>query len=504
MARILCAGVLAASLAFAPAAHAQDAYGRGGVEIGAFAGYLLPDEPDFQSGEEAFEFDESILFGGRLGYVFPFNVFLEAEGLFASPDIARGSSVDEVDLFKYGGSLGLNLQLARAFQFYLLGGAGAISYDIPTVGDDDIDFDETDFSPHFGAGFRIFLGPHLAIRLDARDHLLTDGFIDLRRALDPGLTFEDDAESVVHNLTFSGGLSLFLGGDDDADDDGVPNDRDACPSTPAGVRVDMSGCPVDTDGDGVADHLDSCPNTPRVARVDRDGCPTDEDGDGVFDGIDECSNTPPDAQVDARGCPRDADGDGVADGIDACPNTPAGAVVGAEGCPMDRDGDGVFDGLDDCPNTPAGTRVDASGCEVPETEVERQLVEEGRIILHDVKFDFDRASLRPESLPILDEVGRALERHPELRIEIQGHTDWIGSDQYNLQLSQRRAQAVLDYMLRNFPGLEPGQYTTRGYGESRPIATNETDAGRQENRRVEFVVLEGPENIRGERPPLGR
>jgi len=201
--------------------------------------------------------------------------------------------------------------------------------------------------------------------------------------------------------------------------------------------------------------------------------------------------------VDDRGCPSDTDGDGVVDGVDQCPSTPAGASVDSSGCPVDGDQDGVPDGIDQCPNTAPGTEVDETGC--PRSQVQEELEEKGRVILHNVYFDFNKSTLRPDSKPALDEVGNALVKHPRLRIEIQGHTDAVGPAAYNQRLSQRRAQAVLDYLMANFPSLDRGAFVVRGYGESQPIATNATAEGRQENRRVEFVVLEGSGDVQGEK-----
>lgn len=491
------AGLLAVLCACAAPLAAQDAFGRGGVELGGFGGLFMPNEPDFETGETTFELEETPLFGGRLGYVAPFGLSLEGHFGYSPAELVLddGSEVD-LDALLYGGSLGWTLQLARRAQLYVSAGAGAVRWDPEDNGTGlGIGEAETDLDLHFGGGFKLFLTRSLALRLEARDHLLPDALSETRQALSPAISPEA-SEDLTHNLGLTAGLSLFFGGKADSDDDGVNDDDDACPNTPEGIQVDRRGCPLDEDADGVADYLDRCAGTEAGLEVDIDGCPVDSDGDGVADGADACSNTPRGAQVDARGCPVDSDGDGVADGTDQCPNTPAGARVDASGCPTDEDRDGVADGLDDCPNTPAGVEVDEAGCQLSEIEV--QLVETGRVILHNVHFDFDEATLRPESRSILDEVGEVLVRHPELRIEIQGHTDAIGSNQYNQGLSDRRAQAVLDYLLASFPQLERTQYIARGYGESQPVATNETDEGRQLNRRVEFVVLEGPENIRGQ------
>ncbi|MGQ9860486.1 MAG: OmpA family protein [Thiobacillaceae bacterium] len=262
----------------------------------------------------------------------------------------------------------------------------------------------------------------------------------------------------------------------DSDGDGVPDDKDRCPGTPAGARVDAQGCELDSDGDGVVDRLDKCPNTPRGARVDTRGCELDSDGDGVPDDQDRCPDTPAGARVDAQGCELDSDGDGVVDRMDRCPGTPAGRKVDVQGCEMDSDGDGVVDALDQCPNTPRGDKVDARGCTLTST-----------IQLKGVNFDNDSAAIRADARPILDEAVAVLKRYPQLKVEVAGHTDDRGSDDHNLDLSQRRAQAIVDYFVQM--GVDAARLVPKGYGESAPVADNTTAAGRADNRRVELRIL---------------
>jgi OOP family OmpA-OmpF porin len=234
---------------------------------------------------------------------------------------------------------------------------------------------------------------------------------------------------------------------------------------------------VDTDGDGVNDDLDKCPGTPAGTAVDSSGCPLpqDDDGDGVTNDIDKCPATPAGAKVDATGCELDSDGDGVVDGRDQCPNTPAGAKVDEKGCELDSDGDGVVDSQDKCPDTPKGDRVDAVGCSF-----------KAEIKLPGVVFETNKAELLPESLPVLEGAISTLKRYPDLKIEVAGHTDTRGSDAYNLDLSARRAATVLKYLK---DGGVTNALTSRGYGERQPVAGNNTDEGRQQNRRVVLRVL---------------
>ncbi len=234
---------------------------------------------------------------------------------------------------------------------------------------------------------------------------------------------------------------------------------------------------VDSDGDGVADGMDRCPNTPAGASVDAYGCELDSDGDGVVDSRDRCPGTPAGVSVDANGCPVDSDGDGVTDDKDKCPGTPAGATVDENGCELDSDGDGVVDRLDECPGTPAGTPVDKRGCEI-----------KGDYVLKGVNFESNSDRLQPGASAILDEVVETLLKYPEIRFEVQGHTDSDGAAEYNEGLSARRAQTVYDYLASK--GVAEDRMTARGYGESQPIADNSTSAGKAENRRVVLSVIE--------------
>jgi OOP family OmpA-OmpF porin len=195
----------------------------------------------------------------------------------------------------------------------------------------------------------------------------------------------------------------------------------------------------------------------------------DSDGDGVPDNLDKCPNTPRGVAVDANGCPLDADGDGVPDYLDKCPNTPQGVKVDAEGCPLDSDGDGVPDHLDECPDTPKGATVNRVGC----------WALQGVVL-----FDFNKSYIKPEAHGLLDEVVVIMKKNPELKGVIEGHTDSIGSEGYNQGLSERRARSVEKYIEEH--GIDPDRFTTRGYGESKPIASNDTEEGRRENRRVEL------------------
>ena len=177
----------------------------------------------------------------------------------------------------------------------------------------------------------------------------------------------------------------------------------------------------------------------------------------------------------------DSDGDGVADSADRCPSQAAST---ADGCPApvartDADGDGVYDDDDRCAGTLAGLKVDARGCAVQ--------TEEQSVVLKGVTFLPGSTTLTSEARTVLDPAAAALMGQQDLKVEIGGHTDAQGSDAANQRLSQRRADAVRQYLVGK--GVDAGRLTAKGYGEAQPVATNDTPAGRAENRRVEFKVI---------------
>ncbi len=174
----------------------------------------------------------------------------------------------------------------------------------------------------------------------------------------------------------------------------------------------------------------------------------------------------------------DSDGDGVSDQTDRCPNTPAGMPVDMYGCHSvdgDDDNDGVMNSKDKCPNSRPGAVVDADGCEV-------QVV----IELQGVNFDLDKATLKPESIAILNAAVKTMGDHGTLIVEVAGHTDSTASEAYNQNLSERRAKVVYNYLVDK--GVAADRMTWKGYGELSPIATNDTEEGRAKNRRTELVI----------------
>jgi outer membrane protein OmpA-like peptidoglycan-associated protein len=268
------------------------------------------------------------------------------------------------------------------------------------------------------------------------------------------------------------GTALFRGCPD-SDGDGISDSDDECPNM-AGTK-ENNGCPDnDTDMDGIPDNLDKCPNT--KGTVENNGCPDvsadDKDGDGIPDAEDRCPNIK--GSASASGCP-DRDSDGVSDYDDRCPDRPG--LRALNGCP-DSDGDGIDDSRDKCPSQPGSVAnngcpgIDASDLSTLETAMRA------------VQFETGKATLKSESYPVLNQISTIMDKYPGYNLIIAGHTDNVGSAVNNQLLSERRAQACFEYLIRR--GVSSSRMSHTGYGESNPISDNNSLSGRALNRRVEF------------------
>ncbi len=324
-----------------------------------------------------------------------------------------------------------------------------------------------------GGGIRMRLMPHMAFRGE--------------------YTTEYEPTHIYHNehldlgLTWVWGGGGGAGGSADSDGDGVLDLNDRCPDTPKGARVNRQGCPWDTDQDGVLEGIDQCPDTPRGWPVDEAGCPLDTDKDAVPDGMDKCPDTPKGAIVDpmdsaTAGCPHDTDNDGVFDGVDTCPLTPAGAIVDEKGCPHDSDGDRVLDGLDQCPDTLKGQKIDKEGC--PRVRLDKPEPQ----VLQNVKF-VQGIDLWPGTDAWLQLLVDALTYWSDVNVEIGVYTDNKGSTAANRQISQRRAEVIREWMVQH--GIDKNRISIKGYGAVNFIADNDSEDGRDKNRRVEVNRISG-------------
>jgi outer membrane protein OmpA-like peptidoglycan-associated protein len=339
------------------------------------------------------------------------------------------------------------------------------------------------FSLEAGGGFKIFVerssylmaGYAHGIPLGATDSLY--GF-----------------QSVEHRMFLGFAFEPSIG---DRDGDGIPDDVDQCPDDPEDFDgfEDWDGCPEpDNDRDGILDIHDQCPLVPGTPP---DGCPDriegDRDGDGIPDSVDKCPDDPEDFDgfEDEDGCPDpDNDGDGILDIHDQCPNEPEDfdGWEDEDGCPdPDNDGDGIPDVDDMCPNEPETYNgfEDDDGCPDQGIVV---LTDTDIKILKKVYFEYDSAVIKPESYDVLDAVAATINGNPQIElVEVQGHADERGDDDYNLRLTVDRAASVVSYLINK--GVKANKLRSAGYGEYCPVDPASNDAAWEKNRRVEFKVL---------------
>ncbi len=261
--------------------------------------------------------------------------------------------------------------------------------------------------------------------------------------------------STFHHRAIGATLGIWLGRSAapavttiiDTDKDGIPDESDLCPTKP-GLKK-YNGCPIpDTDNDGIDDEHDSCRTIPGVARYN--GCPVpDTDHDGIDDEHDSCKTIP--------------------------------GVARYNGCPIpDRDGDGINDEEDKCPDVKGV--AENNGC----PPVKKEIRERVRFVARNIEFATKSDGISPSSHAGLNELAALLKKHPELHLTIEGHTDSVGTAEHNLDLSQRRADAVRNYLLGQ--GIEEKRLTAMGMGMSHPIANNNTEKGKAKNRRVELKL----------------
>jgi outer membrane protein OmpA-like peptidoglycan-associated protein len=309
---------------------------------------------------------------------------------------------------------------------------------------------------------------------------------------------KDKVSDLKDNCISTPGIWAFKGCPD-TDGDGLMDKEDECPEI-AGL-VEFKGCP-DSDGDKIIDKLDDCPEVAGLAEFkgcpdsdsdgikdsddacpqnagpkENQGCP-DKDSDGLFDFIDACPEIA--GPKENNGCPwPDTDGDGILDKDDACPLLKGPAAN--KGCPYkDTDGDGLLDKDDDCPNT-AGP-IENKGCPIIEVEI----VEVLRTAFDNLEFESGKDIILEVSKVALDELADVLIKKATWKLEISGHTDNIGGENFNLVLSKKRAEALKNYLI--FKGVDTNRLITFYFGETQPLIDNTTLEGRKKNRRVEMKI----------------
>ncbi|HPM11924.1 MAG TPA: OmpA family protein [Bacteroidales bacterium] len=343
-----------------------------------------------------------------------------------------------------------------------------------------------------GMMFSYNVNKALAFNLDVSLRMVNSDKVDAYKANANNTIFAD-----MYNYTGIGFSYKF--GYKDCDYDGIPNRLDKCPGTPYGMPVDATGCITDKDNDGIADNDDACPEMAGPAftkgcpdtdgdeiadkddscpfdkgSIEMKGCP-DTDSDGIADKDDKCPKEK--GKIELNGCP-DSDNDGLADFEDRCPEL-FGPVV-LNGCP-DTDGDGIADIDDKCPKE-AGLSKNL-GC----PEVKKEVLKIFERALTGIQFETGKDVILKTSFPILDQVVKVMKENPSYNLEINGHTDNVGNAQKNMELSNKRAIAVQNYMVSK--GVEASRMKAQGFGDTMPIADNKTALGKSKNRRVEFKVV---------------
>jgi OOP family OmpA-OmpF porin len=451
---------------------------------------------DYQSqqGGNVFNFNE-YRHGYEIGYhrVLNYAVSLSAPVRFGAAQFLNDTQSDR---FKTQQFISADLQASYNFNIahrkifpYVLAGAGAVY---------ELQGDVHAVIPA-GLGFMFKLHPNAWVNIQSEFRY---AFKDNRNNLQHGVGFtylfgkakadeskkdakqpDSDNDGIPDDLDLCPNAfgSKELNGCPDRDEDGVPDYADTCPEIVG--KKEFGGCP-DSDNDGVPDNEDECPKLSGVKA--NKGCPevkkeaekplvTDTDGDGVEDNKDRC----PDQKGPAAtgGCP-DKDGDGVPDMEDKCPDKKGLRIY--YGCP-DTDNDGIDDSRDKCPDLP-GT-VAAEGCPEIRKEDKRTL----EVAMQAVQFQSGSAVLKPESGIVLSQIANIMMRYPDFNMNISGHTDDVGSEVTNQTLSEKRARACYDYIIKE--GIAPSRLSYTGFGESRPISDNRNDKGRSLNRRVEFNMV---------------
>ena len=367
---------------------------------------------------------------------------------------AVANNRNELQYFGVKGSLGYsfqNLINSKWFDPYVDAGAGYTWLEELPSGDDGYGV------ALVGGGLRFWISP--AVNIGISSHYNTPMDINL----------ETEEDYFQHALS----LGIAFGGKD-TDGDGIYDKNDKCPEV-AGIK-EFDGCP-DTDNDGIQDAEDACPTVAGIAEFN--GC-ADTDKDGIADPKDACPTV---AGIKAlNGCP-DADNDGIKDADDNCPNE-AGPAAN-QGCPYaDSDNDGILDKDDKCPNE-AGVAAH-NGCPEPK-EISVEVLNELNVEIKSVLFDNAKATIRTVSYETLDNIADIMTQYSDSNFIVEGHTDSRGRDSYNLKLSQQRADAVKTYLVNK--GINGSRIQAKGYGETRPVASNNTNAGRQANRRVELSLM---------------
>jgi OOP family OmpA-OmpF porin len=410
----------------------------GQFEIGIFGGVMFPskDHNLRAFGVQQYEYTIAPEIGVRASWLPVKYVGLEIEGMWG---YTTTEADDVANLFAGRGHLIGQIPIGRITPF-LVFGTGAIGAGSGTMGVD------TDPALHFGLGAKYMLSQAIGLRLDVRDTMHQK--------------FDAEQDTLTHSPEVMLSLMVAL--------------------HPRHEKEQAAAGPSDSDGDGIGDATDKCP---QERGISPDGCPDkDSDGDTVLDSKDAC---PTEAGSPATcGCGvKDTDKDGVPDDLDKCPNEP-GTI---NGCPdLDPDHDGINVPADKCPDKPEtkNNYEDDDGCpdEIPEK------IKKFTGVIKGIEFDTGKDTIRKTSEPVLENALLVLNEYPKMRIEISGHSDDVGTREFNLDLSRKRAESVKRWFVGK--GIDGNRIATRGAGPDEPIADNKKPEGKQKNRRIEFKLIQ--------------
>lgn len=423
------------------------------LEVGAFGGFHV-----FSDTNELGAFDENSpatlgngpILGARVSYFVIPKLAVEGE-LGLLPTETDGVATDVTAIVYRASGLYHLYDVDHNTRPFALAGVGAMT---GRPDDQNVNRDDTDLVLHAGIGVKHHIAAGWGLRADAR------------------ILFPPSTGSEFVTTDFEGIIGFYKAFDQP-------------------VKV---APPPDTDGDGFIDPEDGCPTEAedKDGFEDQDGCPDpDNDKDLIMDKSDGCPLIPEDKDgfEDTDGCPEeDNDKDGLLDGVDECPDDPEDMdqFEDENGCPdPDNDGDGILDVDDKCINEPETKNgyEDSDGCpdEVPVA------VKKFTGTIKGIRFKSNSDQILSSSSPVLDAAAAVLEEYPTVKLEIQGHTDDVGKDDYNLDLSDRRAASVRTYLLGK--GIAEDRLVARGYGETQPEVENDTKANKAQNRRVVFVLI---------------
>ncbi len=359
-----------------------------------------------------------------------------------------------------GGGVSFNYAFTDFFIPYISAGINYINFEpeikdqldqvyVPMIDNTEIEYSPHNFTVAGDAGLRFLISEKVALTIS--------GGVQYFPSDDLDRVPNEVSGGTANDIFFTGtvGVGLLIGGVKDSDFDGVPDKLDVCPKTPFGVKVDEFGCPFDSDGDGAADYLDECPDTPA----------------GYI--------------VDEKGCVIDTDGDNVPDDRDKCPYTPQGVKVDEFGCPLDSDEDGVPDYLDECPDTPEGNYVNEFGCVlwVPDFDSNPKQ----KLVLYVDQLFTDEPGLNEFGKSEVGFIAKRLSESIYSEWAIVGHTDNVGDYMANRFLSLQWAKSIFYAFVD--AGLDSTYLKYTGFGSEYPIASNTTEDGRSQNRRIEIFPI---------------